>query len=96
MQIIVYYEDNDVHVLEEWYPSLGDRGYFYSDILDTVIEVTVEGYASVDFKYLKVLEKVSDGYLRHIVHWSRMRPIEEEALRIGEELRVEKSNVEND
>lgn len=47
--------------------SVGDKVFIYSIYLDEVIEGKVEGFVGDNKARLKVLQKVSDGYIRHIV-----------------------------
>lgn len=53
--------------MEESIPSVGEYVYFYSIKLDEIAYGRVEGYASLDYRVLKILQEKSDGYIRHVV-----------------------------
>lgn len=59
-------------------PSVGESVYAYNSKLGEYFKGVVEGYYTDDYRVLKVLQKVSDGYIRHVIAIENVRYSEED------------------
>lgn len=72
--------------------SIGESVFIYSLTLNEVIQGRVEGFSEVDRMKIKVLQRLPDGYIRHIVSYAYVFKDKESACRAKEEHYVPKSS----